>query len=334
MRHVVAGMLLTLFLLYPATPAADDKPVALKDDAKQTVPSHPVMVRLADGSNVRMTLAQSHLDMTTKFGSLAIPVSEIRRIEFAFRYPPGAGEKIEAAAARLGSEDFKVREEAAAELLSFQELAYPTLQKLTKNTDKEIVRRANEMLAVLREKLPEEKLRFRTQDTVGTDAFTVVGRIEGASLRTKSQYFGEVALSLADLRGLRRTLADGSDKDIVVDLAKHGVPQMLWLNTGVELTRETVLEIRAIGESDLYPIGGERGAYRTTPNGSRQWGMSRDQKIPGQLLGRIGEKGKEFEIGEKFEGSPGAEGKLYLRVGGSPWHNVPAGEYRVKVLPR
>jgi hypothetical protein len=333
MRRLVAVTFLTLPLLALPGRGADERPVVPGADKKTSAEPHPVEVRLADGSSVRMTLAQSHIEVTTKYGKLAVPVSEIRHVQFALRYPPGVPERIEAAAKDLGSDDFDKREKAAAELLSLQELSYPTLLKLTKSKDKEVARRAEELLAVLREKLPEEKFRFKTQDTIAADTFTVVGRIEGTTLKAKSQYFGEVTLGLADLRTLRRA-GEGAEKELVLDLSKHGVPQGVWLNTGIEVTRDTVLEIRAGGESDLYPIGGERGAYRTTPNGSRQWGMARDQKVPGQLLGRIGERGKVFEIGERYDGTPGAEGKLYLRVGGSPWHNVPAGEYHVKITPR
>lgn len=332
MRRLFAASLLTLPLLPFTTPAADDKPVV--EDKKPAPVSTAVMVRLADGSNVKMSLTQSHLDVMTKFGKQTIPVHEIRTIEFALRYPPGVPEKIAAAAGRLANDDFKQREDAVAELLSFQELAYPTLQKLTKNSDKEVVRLANEMLTTLRDKLPEEKLKFRTQDSIATDAFTVVGLIQGKTLKAKSPFFGEVVLGMADLRGLRRASTDGMEKELTLDLSKYGVPQGIWLNTGIELNPDTVLEIRAGGESDLYPIGGERGAYRTNPSGSVQWGMSRDRKIPGRLLGRVGDKGKEFEIGERYDGAPGGEGKLYLRVGGSPWHNIPAGEYRVKITPK
>jgi len=329
MCRLVAVTFLALPLLALPGRGADEKPAA-PGEKKGPAQAHHVEVRLADGSTVRMTLAQSHVEVTTKYGKLAVPVNEIRRIEFALRYPPGVPERIEAAAVNLGSDDFDKREAAAAELLSFQELSYPTLEKLTKSKDREVARRAEEILVVLREKLPEERFRFKTQDTIATDTFTVVGQIEGKTLRAKSQYFGEVTLGLADLRTLRRA-GEGGEKELNLDLAKYGVPQIVWLNTGIEVTRDTLLEVRAGGESDLYPIGGERGAYRTNPNGSRQWGMSRDHRTPGQLLGRIGEKGKEFEIGERFDGTPGAEGRLYLRVGGSPWHNVPAGEYRVKI---
>ena len=333
MRRLVATTLLTLFLLALRGPAAD-KPAVLGDEKKRAAEPYRVEVRLADGSSVKMTPTQAHLEVTTKFGKLSLPVAEIRSIEFALRYPPGVAERLEAAAKRLGSEDFKQREDAAAELLSLQELAYPTLQRLAKSDDIDVRRIATELSATLREKLPEEKLRFKTQDTIATDAFVVVGRIENATLNARSKFFGEVSLQLADLRGLRRTSTDGMDKELTLDLSKYGTPLMQWLDTGVELPRDTLLEIRAHGEADLYPIGAERGAYRTNPNGSVQWGMSRDRKIPGQLLGRIGLKGKEFEIGEKYSGTTGVEGKLFLRVGGSPWHVVPAGEYRVKIMPQ
>jgi hypothetical protein len=324
MRRSVAISLVTLSLLDVRSPAADDK--------KPAAEAHRVDVRLADGSTVRMTLTQPTLEVTTRFGKVTIPTNEIRHIDFAFRYGPGVLEKLEAAAAKLGSDDFSEREAATAELLSYQEVSFPTLEKLTKHKDKEVRRRAEEMIAALRDKLPEEKFKFRKQDTVAADAFTVVGKIEDTTLKAKSQFFGAVTLNLADLRGLRRAGAAG-EKEVALDLAKYGGPQIAWLNTGVEVTREMALEIRAYGESDLYPIGAERMAYRTNPNGSRQWGVSRDQRTPGVLIGRIGERGKEFEIGEKYEGTPGVEGKLYLRVGGSPWGNIPAGEYRVKILP-
>ncbi len=334
MHRLVALSLLTLPLLVCAGPAADDKPVALGGEKKLAPASHPVMVRLGDGSSVKVSLTQSHVEVTTKFGKLSIPANEIRNIDFALRYPPGVAERLAAAATHLGSDDFKQREDAAADLLALQELAYPTLEKLTKNKDKEIARRAEELLVTLREKIPEEKLKFATKDSLVTDTFTVVGWIEGSSFSAKSSYFGQVTLNLADLKNLRRASSEGADQEFVLDLAKHGVPQRVWLNTGIEVRRDTVLEIRAVGESDLYPIGAELGAYKTTPTGSRQWGPSRDQKTPGQLLGRIGERGKEFEIGERYDGSPGVEGKLYLRVASSPWNVVPAGEYRVKIAQR
>ena len=56
----------------------------------------PVEIRMADGSSVRMNLTQPIIDIATKYGKLSIPTNEIRKIEFGFRYPDGAEEKITA----------------------------------------------------------------------------------------------------------------------------------------------------------------------------------------------------------------------------------------------
>ena len=77
----------------------------------------------------------------------------------------------------------------------------------------------------------------------------------------------------------------------------------------------------------LAPARGDRSG----PGGNASWGMARDQRFPGKLYGRIGDKGNEFEIGTHYQGTAKAEGKLFLRVGSSPWHVVPSGQYRVRI---
>jgi hypothetical protein len=293
-----------------------------------------VELRFADGSAVRMLLTDAPLEVTTKFGRMRVPVDQIKEIAFATRIPGDIAARIDAAAIRLASDDPKEREAAVAELYSHQELAYPTLEKLTKSPDIEVKKQAERMVAALREKLPEERLRYKTHDTVVADAFTIVGRIENITLKGKSIYFGEQTLRISDLRGMRRAPDDGTEKVVFLDAVRHGAPVPNWFNTGVEVTRETVLDIRADGEVDLYPIGAELGMYRAGPAGNAQWGVARDQKMPGKLFGRIGEKGIEFEIGTGYQGPAKGEGKLFLRIGGSPWHVVPAGQYRVQITIR
>jgi hypothetical protein len=49
------------------------------------------------------------------------------------------------------------------------------------------------------------------------------------------------------------------------------------------------------------------------------------------LLGRIGETGTPFLIGEHYEGTPGQEGRLFLHIVPSPWNNASTGSYAVKI---
>jgi hypothetical protein len=55
------------------------------------------------------------------------------------------------------------------------------------------------------------------------------------------------------------------------------------------------------------------------------------QRAAGILLGRIGENGKVFVIGERYQGTPNQEGTLYLLIAPSPWNNASTGSYKVKI---
>ena len=53
--------------------------------------------------------------------------------------------------------------------------------------------------------------------------------------------------------------------------------------------------------------------------------------MAGTLLGRVGENGKVFVIGERYDNVPGEEGKLYLHIVPSPWNNASSGTYQVHI---
>ena len=105
---------LVLVIALDTAIGADAQPTQKKVDDPSLVE-----VRLADGSGVSMTLTQTHIDVTTRYGKLSVPVTDIKRIDFGFRYPDGAKEKIEDAINKLGAANFKQRETAASELFGY-----------------------------------------------------------------------------------------------------------------------------------------------------------------------------------------------------------------------
>ena len=62
-------------------------------------------------------------------------------------------------------------------------------------------------------------------------------------------------------------------------------------------------------------------------------GTSPDGNPSGMLLGRIGDKGKPFQLGAKYTGTVPDAGRLYLRIACSPWNNASTGTYTVKINP-
>lgn len=308
-------------------PRADDPP------AKSKAPATPELaeVRFADGSMVRMLLTQSTVDITTRYGKLEVPVPDIRRIEFGSRYPDGLLPRIEASARQLGSSDTKERDSATEQLLGYRELAYPTLKRLTGGTDPDLARRAMEVIRKLEGKVGADKLKVRDQDTVHSTEFTLTGRIEAATLKGRTTYFGEVSVQVSELRTIRFLGGSGAETELVVEAAKYAaLSQDVWLDTEVDVTEGSTLEITAAGIVDLWPQGGN---YKTGPDAMPRMGTSPDGNPSGMLIGRIGEKGKGFQVGAKYTGTVAESGRLYFRIACSPWNNASTGNYAVKIVP-
>src|SRR5262249_35695567 len=145
-----------------------------------------------DGSTLKLTLHDDRLELNSPYGRLLIPVTEIRRIDFATRIPDDIASRVDAAIASLGNAQFKQREAASAELLKFREKAYPALLRASKHTDQEIARRAEEVLERLREAVPAAQLETRPFDIVQTEHSRIAGRISASVLRASTTQFGEV----------------------------------------------------------------------------------------------------------------------------------------------
>src|SRR5262249_32309451 len=135
-------------------------------------------VSLNDGSQLSLWLLTKEIAINTPYGRLRVPVADIRRIDLGLRYPEGVQKQIEAALARLGHDDFQVREAAGRELLRYKALAYPALRSALQSQDAEMKRRATRLVRQLKDSLPAEQLRLREHDRIDTRLFPIVGRVE------------------------------------------------------------------------------------------------------------------------------------------------------------
>jgi hypothetical protein len=283
--------------------------------------------RFADGSVVRVQILQPALEVQTHYGKLTVPVGEIRRIEFGLHLTEAVRQRIDEAVKKLGSEAYRDREKAVLCLAGEGVPAVPALLRASKSTDLEVARRAETALEKIRTKSPEEARRLRSDDLIETTRFPVVGRIVTPVLKARSGYFGDVDLRLPELRQLRFQGALG-DRGVVVDAARYGSAPGQWMDSGYDFTGHGRLKITAKGQVDLWPQ--TPGQYTTGPKGYTGGGTTAGA-LPGTLLGRIGETGTVFPIGESYEAEPGERGRLYLHIVPSPWNNASTGSYRVRV---
>lgn len=176
-----------------------------------------VEVKYIDDSTMKLKILDDRLELVTRYGLLQIPLSEVRRIEFATRTPPDVAERVSAAIARLGHPDFQAREAASAELRTYRERAYLPLLKALKHQDPEVSRRAEEALRHLQSRLTPAQLEPKEFDVVHTEESKITGKLTVAAVRVVTFQFGEQTLRLADVKTLRSASGVAAD-----DLAAAG----------------------------------------------------------------------------------------------------------------
>jgi hypothetical protein len=307
---------------------------------KPTRPATEVEVHFANGSAVKMILADTPIEIQTPYGKLAIPAHDLKKIEFGVHLPEGLDKQIDQAVADLGNENFRVRESASVTLTKHGAHALPALVEASRSPDLELSKRAKALVTKMQQDLPGKELRTHTNDTIVTPTFTVVGRILTSSLKAKADYFGTVQLDLVELRTLRSTETP-NEVNVTVDGRYAAQGQQEWVATEFVFDGRSKIVIAATGTIDLFPQNGGGDQFVSTPKGNfnggagvfvgGKGGMGRQRVRPGMLIGRIGENGDPFPIGENYEGTPGREGKLYLQVASSPWSNECSGSYQVKI---
>ena len=98
-------------------------------------------VRFTDNSTMKLVVREETLEVSTRYGRLGVPLTDIQQIDFATRIPDDVAKRVDTAIAALGSPQFRERESASAELLGLQEKSYPALLEAVKHADLEVVRR-------------------------------------------------------------------------------------------------------------------------------------------------------------------------------------------------
>lgn len=277
-------------------------------------------VHFTDGSVVRMSIAQPTVEVQTKYGKLIVPVEDIRKIEVGLHIPADQAKQIEHAIKRLSSSVWKEREAAGKDLVQTGHLALPALRRAAFSSDQEVAIRADALVKQIVEKVPAELASLRDEDVLHTTEGPITGRLLAPTIAAKSTYFGNVTLSLADVRGMH--MRHVGVMTFAVDAGDE------WKQMDFYVDGRSRLTIDASGQVDIFPQAA--GQYIIGPKGYHTTGKG--SLFPaGSLIGKIGESGRIFVIGEQYAGEMKEEGRLYLMIVPSPWNNVSVGQYKVRI---
>lgn len=184
-------------------------------DKRPADPKKPplVEVRFADDTALKMTLLDEKLELTTQYGTLQIPVRDVRRIDFATRVSDADVRRIETLIALLADKEYGKRQDAFEELQGFGSKAYPHLLKAAKSSDKEVQRRAEELIDQIKQNATEDQLEVRPNDVVHTADSKISGKLTATTLKVNTTQFGEQQLRLTELRSLQ----GGGVTEVVAD---------------------------------------------------------------------------------------------------------------------
>lgn len=318
-------------VILPAEPAAakpaDDKDT--KKDKEKEPKSAPVITRtvsntdpdsiklnLMDESIITGKLSVKEIAVETQYGTLNIPVANIRSFTPGMQSHPGYAKQVSTLIQALGSSNFNEREKAQVQLMDKMPTIRGELEKFQNDPDTE---RRNRVIAILtqyEEAAADEPAGSNTwlmqqKDVIETLDFTIVGKIVPQSFQLTSQY-GALTIQLADIRKAQRDTNKKEDLRQTISVDASNFAYKNPLNTNIRLERGDRLTITAEGTLQMQPWGNNASA---TPEGNQQYGWFLGNQIAmGALIGRVGSNDQFTKIGNKYTLNVEKGGILQLAI--------------------
>jgi hypothetical protein len=266
-----------------------------------------LMVTMLDGSQVNLQVDRAAtFDVTTKYGTLKIPVADMVKVNFGVHYDNE--ELYKSAVKDFANGKYKSRDGAFKFLSQNQRWAWKWLKSVENDSDLEVKNRAVALLKLYKSTPP-------LTDDVGLRDGTIDGQIQQKSISGESVSLGMVTVKVSQIKSIA-TRADNAE--ITLSLAEG------WKKAGYV---NGSCEVNASGHVDMWPQQG--GRWMAGPNGQINGGLMHESYPAGSLLGRL--NGKVFLLGEHFYAQNIGRGELEVRINGAPWSTTFEGEYRVKV---
>ena len=322
----------------PAKEATEEEVPVIEARRGEAPVSDEVRLHLMEDSVVSGVLSVESITVTTEFGVLEIPVTNIVSVIPGLDSHPEQKRKIVSLIQQLGSNNVKERDEAQKALSELGGSIMPILEKYTSDDDAERRTRVQKIIAEIEEAAEEfaeegtEVKALIPQDTVQTTLFTVVGQVSPKSFEVKTK-FGNLTVALADIREARRDMGAPQEIRKAFGVSGANLVQVNYKNSGIRVNKGDEVSMVADGTIVMSPWGNN---VQSTPDGGANFQWYIPNKIPGgALVGRIGTSGQEFKVGTKHSFTATKSGVLYFAVAmnsqfANQGYSFP-GEYNVKV---
>jgi hypothetical protein len=328
----------------PAAPAAAS--AGGRNDVRSDATADPesLKLHLMDGSVLTGRLSLKDLSVETKFGTLNVPVANVRSFTPGLTSHPALAKQIAGWIEDLGSGTFNDREAAQQALLKLGPAVRAELERRRDDSDAERRTRVRALLGDFEQAQDDAddaagdrstssaSATYIQDDTIVTSDFTIVGRIVPQSFDVSSLY-GPLTVKLADIRRVDR---DGPKKEELptnFTVTSAHIVQNGTLNTNIRLERGDSVTVSATGSLVLTPWGNQASSG---PDGANNYGSFNfgGRPIPiGALIGKVGNGDDYFKIGSHHSFTAEKSGPFHLAIAMHPGQagNEFPGSYKVKI---
>ena len=289
---------------------------------------------LADGSKISGKVDFKEISMTTEYGKLTVPLGHLISLRIGRGSDKRANARIEALIKKLGSADFKERQQATEALTELGHEALDLLRKATKSEDAEIKTRAEKLVAEI-EKLPPpgededeqgDLPLMGNDDEVVTRKFTARGKVEIESFTLATRYGSLTVPRSQVIKAVFAAPDDVSRRCKVTSANGTFAP----VRTRVKLKRGDKVKITARGSIKLNNYN-----RVITPDGDRNY-FGTNNNCPGMsLVYRIGSSGQWKPAARSVTFKADSAGELQVAVNNrstSSSYTNGTGEWKVKVV--
>jgi hypothetical protein len=275
---------------------------------------------LMDGSVLAGKIGAQAIDVQTKYGTLKIPLSDVRSFTPGLASHTEFNEKLQQYITDLGADGFAEREKATEALRKMGPEIRPELEKALKTAETEKQARLTKLI----EEIDQNKQgagdddaggdTWMRNDTIVTPEFTVSGQILTKTFDVTSNY-GALTVKLGDIKAVKR---EG---------------QRNYENSNIRLSKGDVVQITATGSIVMQPWGSNSVSG---PDGGNNYGMMQPGNFPGgALIARINQNGPLFKVGSKYSFTADRPGVLMFGIAmqndySGSGYQFP-GEYTVKI---
>jgi hypothetical protein len=274
---------------------ADNEEITDLPRSKVEVKPNEIRLHLNDGSVVTGELAVSELLVTTEFGPLTVPVSRIQSVRPGLDSYPELSEKLTQLIQQLGDESYESREQAQKELMAYGIVIKNFIASMDEASDSELKRRLDAIkkaiaeLEDLDDEESEEAI-WISGDTVVTDHFTIVGKIQSDEFSLASKY-GDLKIKLADVKFGTRQWGTRDPVSVSMSVNAQNFVQRSPASTKMRVQRGDRVVIKVEGTLYLSPWD-----ETASPDGVAQYGTYMGKFPVGAVLVRFG-KGEWQMVG-------------------------------------